>query len=231
MPYFFATEHSGELVFIRGEDARHLAGPLRARAGELIEVVEPEGLLLSVRIVSVSSREVSGRVEASRPHRPEPGSELWLAIAMLPAAGLEHTLSRCTELGVAGFRLVQAERSVARGAKPARWGTICREAAMLAGRTRIPIVEGPMSLREAFDPATAWLLTRDAPRRLFELASSSAPGGGSPTTLAVGPEGGWTDAEVGLAGERLAGLGPRNLRADTAALAAAATWFAARGDL
>lgn len=231
MPYFFATERSGELVFIRGDDARHLAGPLRARAGELIEVVEPDGFLLGVRILSVSSREVSGRVETSRPHRPEASSELWLAIAMLPAAGLEHTLARCTELGVAGFRLVLAERSVARGAKMARWETICREAAMLAGRTRIPAVQGPMTLREGFDPATDWLLTRDARHRLFEIASSSPSGGGAPTTLAVGPEGGWTDAEVALAGDRLAGLGPRNLRADTAALAAAATWFAARGDL
>ena len=231
MPYFFASERKGDEVFIAGEDARHLAGPLRARAGELIQVVEIDGHLLGVRLSSVSSREVVGTVEWTRDHAPEPRSRVLLAMAMLPAAGLEHVLSRATELGVWGFVLVQAERSIARGDKAARWATICREAAMLAGRLSVPEVRGPVSLREALASGPALLLSREAPRRLAEIASG-APAGDSPgITLAIGPVGGWSPGEVDLAGEEVASLGPRNLRADTAALAATAVWLAGRGDL
>src|ERR1700694_2003673 len=99
MPYFYATRREGDRVEILGADARHLAGPLRARPGELIAVVDPAGALLTVRLDTVSSREVAGSVVASRPHHPEPRLQVTLALALLPAAALEHSLSRATELG------------------------------------------------------------------------------------------------------------------------------------
>jgi len=230
LPYFFPSERDGDRVFINGADARHLAGPLRARPGELIEVIEAGGHLLGVRLLAVSSREVVGTVEWSREHRSEPRTRLRLAIAMLPAAGLEHILSRATELGVAGFVLVNADRSVGRGDKPVRWATICREAAMLAGRLEIPEVRGPVSLREALAAGPSLLLSREAPGSLVSAAAAS-PAGQALMTLAIGPEGGWSPAELEFAGEHVASLGPRNLRADTAALVAASVWLAGRGDL
>jgi 16S rRNA (uracil1498-N3)-methyltransferase len=180
-------------------------------------VVEPEGRLLTVQLDSVTSREVQGHVVAEQPHDPEPRRRVVLAAAMLPAAALEAVLSRGTELGAAGFVLVQAERSVARGAKPERWATICREAAMLAGRLRVPEVEGPLSLRQAWAAARQpFLLDRSGDRELPDLGSTEE------LTLFVGPEGGWTPDELTQAGDRVLSLGPRNLRAETAALAALA---------
>ena len=228
VPYFFASEIDGDEVRITGDDARHLAGPLRARAGELIEVVEVAGRLLGVRLRSVSMRAVVGSIEWSREHRPEPHSAVWLAIAMLPAAGLEHVLSRATELGVAGFFLIKAERSVARGDKHARWATISREAAMLAGRLVVPEIIGPVGLHELAPRGPLVLLDREAPRRLAEVAAGSAPGA---STLAIGPEGGWSPGELERAGAGIASLGPRNLRADTAALAAVTVWLSNQADL
>ena len=137
-------------------------------------------------------------------------------------------LSRATELGVAGFFLIKAQRSVARGEKHARWATICREAAMLAGRLVVPEVSGPVGLHELASQGVFVLLDRAAPRRLAEVAAGSGPG---PATLAIGPEGGWAPGELERAGQVIASLGPRNLRADTAALAATAVWLSARGDL
>lgn len=211
MPHFYATRR-GDRVEITGADARHLARSLRARPGERISVVEPAGggRLLTVRLESVDPAAVLGRVESEVEHRPEPDRALTLAVAMLPAASLELVLSRCTEAGAAGFLLVDAGRSVARGSKPERWATICREAAMLAGRLVVPPVHGPvpfgLAWREAADPH---LLDRSgAPLRRLEDGA----------TLFVGPEGGWTPEERALAGDRVAGLGPRVLRADTAAL-------------
>jgi 16S rRNA (uracil1498-N3)-methyltransferase len=129
---------------------------------------------------------------------------------MLPAAALELVLSRCTEAGAAGFVLIDAERSVARGSKPDRWRSICREAAMLAGRLAVPDVAGPLPFARAWAGAERpWLLDRGG-----EPIERSAGG----ATLFVGPEGGWSPAERALAGDRTLRLGPRNLRADTAAL-------------
>jgi 16S rRNA (uracil1498-N3)-methyltransferase len=129
-------------------------------------------------------------------------------------------LTRCTELGAHRFLLLQAERSVSRASRPERWAAICREAAMLAGRLTIPVVEGPL-------PAAA-VIAR--PETLLLDAGTGRPlaggGLGSPVTLAIGPEGGWTDAERSLAGERERSLGELTLRADTAAVAALATALA-----
>jgi 16S rRNA (uracil1498-N3)-methyltransferase len=214
LPYFFAIR-DGDRVRIEGADARHLARSLRARAGERIAVVEPQGRLLTVQLDSVTSQVVQGHVVAEQPHDPEPRRRVVLAAAMLPAAALEAVLSRGTELGASGFVVVHAERSVARGAKPERWATICREAAMLAGRLRVPEVEGPLSLGQAWARARQpFLLDRTGERQLSEVASAEE------LTLFVGPEGGWTAEELAQAGDRVLSLGPRNLRADTAALAA-----------
>jgi RsmE family RNA methyltransferase len=173
-------------------------------------VVQPEGCLLTVRLTAVDQSLVVGLVEEERPHQPEPERQVVLALAMLPAPSLDLVLSRCTEAGAAAFVLVGAERSVGRAARPERWASICREATMLAGRLQVPEVRGPLSFAEAWKAAVEpCLLDRSGPPlKAF----------GAPATLFIGPEGGWAPPELDLAGDRLASLGPRNLRADTAAL-------------
>jgi 16S rRNA (uracil1498-N3)-methyltransferase len=222
LPSFY-VERDGERAVIAGDDARHLARSLRARVGEEIEVVDPAGLLLTVRLDRISPERVEGVVVAERPHNPEPAAKIVIAIAHLPAPALELVLSRCTEVGAFGFHIIQADRSIARGAKPDRWRTICREAAMLAGRLVIPAVTGPSTLDEVLEQSTSpVMLSRTASLRLAEL--------GEPRdlTLLVGPEGGWSDSEMARV-ELKATLGPRNLRADTAALVALATVLSRRG--
>ena len=174
MPFFYATRRDGDRVEILGPDARHLAGPLRARPGELIAVVDPAGSLLTVRLDAVSSREVAGSVVASRPHDPEPRLQVTMALALLPAAALEHSLSRSTELGAHAFLLVAADRSVARAAKLERWATICREAAMLAGRLVVPAVAGPVSLREVLAGENVAVLDAAGTSRLAAASFGSA---------------------------------------------------------
>jgi 16S rRNA (uracil1498-N3)-methyltransferase len=190
--------------------------------GEEIEVIDPAGFMLTVRLDAVSPDRVEGVVVAERPHQPEPEARIAIAIANLPAPAVELVLSRCTEAGAHAFYVFQAERSVARGAKPERWNTICREASMLAGRLWVPEVTSLSSLQEVL-AATEHpvLLARGAPQMLARLAAPRD------VTLVVGPEGGWTDRELGLAAVT-ASLGPRNLRADTAALVGLSIALAAR---
>lgn len=225
MPYFFGRAVTGR-VTIEGADARHLARSLRARPGEVIEVVDPAGLLLRVRLERVGGALVEGVVESSVEHRPEPRLRLVVGLAMLPSSALEEALARCTELGASAFVLIQAARSVGRaGAKTERWAAVCREAAMLAGRLVVPEVAGPVPLVEAVHRSPrAVLLDRGAGVRLAEMELGSA------ATLLVGPEGGWTEEEAALVGER-ARLGPRNLRSENAAAAAVAVALAVNGDL
>jgi len=214
VPYFYGRE-AGGAVSLEGADARHLARSLRARPGELIAVIDPQrAVVMSVRLVSVSPELVAGVVEGEREHRPEPAVAVTVALAMLPASPLDEALTRCTELGAAGFVLVQAERSVARGARPERWAAVCREASLLAGRLRVPEVHGPLPLSQALAGCPRPIvLEQESSLRFTSL--------GSPATLFIGPEGGWTPLELGLAPET-ASLGWRNLRAENAAAAALA---------
>jgi len=222
LPAFFARRDRGRAV-IEGADARHLARSLRARPGEEIEVIDPDGFMLTVRLDSVSTTRVEGVVVAERPHQPEPAARITIAIANLPAPALELVLSRCTEAGAYAFVIFQADRSIRRGEKLERWNTICREAAMLAGRLRVPEVLAASSADAAIGAEDfPVLLTRESPQRLADLTT--------PRDLAlfVGPEGGWTERELQL-GMTTASLGSRNLRADTAALVGLSIALASRG--
>ena len=190
--------------------------------GEEIEVIDPAGFMLTVRLDVVSPDRVEGTIVSERPHQPEPTARITIAIANLPAPALELALSRCTEAGAFAFHVFQADRSVARGAKSERWQTICREAAMLAGRLRVPEVDSIASFQAVLEVAeNPVMLVRGAPQKLARMAEPPN------LTLLVGPEGGWSDRELALATSK-ADLGPRNLRADTAALVGLSAALATR---
>lgn len=192
----------------------------------MIRVVEPAGKLLLVRLTAVDDSVAEGRIESEVEHRPEPAAHVTLALALLPAAPLEEALERCTELGAAAFVLVRAARSVSRASKRERWATICREAAMVAGRLRVPEVTGPVPFAQAWREAeNPYLMEPTAATRLGALTEPAD------LTLFLGPEGGWSKEELELAGDRRLTLGPRNLRAQTAAAATLAVALAGRGDL
>ena len=222
MPAFYARHEHGRAI-IEGADASHLARSLRARPGEEIEVVDPAGFMLTVRLDRVSASRVEGTVVSQRPHQPEPQARITIAIANLPAPALELVLSRCTEAGAYSFVVFQADRSVGRGDKLERWNTIAREAAMLAGRLRVPEVSAASSADAALGAEDfPVMLQRDSPQRLADLRSPRD------ISLFVGPEGGWSERELDM-GETTASLGPRNLRAETAALVGLAIALSVRG--
>jgi len=178
---------------------------------------------MAVRLDHVTVSRVEGTVISERPHHPEPAARITIAVANLPAPALELVLSRCTEAGAHAFVVFHADRSVGRGEKLERWSTICREAAMLAGRLRVPEVSAASSTDAAIGAEEASVvLVRDSPQRLADLTSPRD------VTLFVGPEGGWSPRELEMA-ITTASLGPRNLRADTAAVVGLAIALASRG--
>ncbi|MGZ8563846.1 MAG: RsmE family RNA methyltransferase [Candidatus Limnocylindria bacterium] len=167
-------------------------------------------------------------VEERRAVPSEPAHRLTVVQALLKGDGLAEVIQQGTELGVAAFRLVVSDRCIARDLSPRkldRLRAIARESAEQSERGVVPEVSGPEPLDAAFGDGAVLLAERSDGMRLRDLAP--------PATVIIGPEGGFTTAELEAAargGVELAGLGPRILRSRTVAGAVAAAILARTGD-
>jgi 16S rRNA (uracil1498-N3)-methyltransferase len=183
------------------------------------------------RIVDAAKKRMTLSVER-RTRDAEPASDVWLAFAPVKRAQTDWLVEKATELGAGRLMPVLTQRTIAERVKLERLEAIAIEAAEQCGRTRLPDIAEPVSL-------TKLLATRDPKRRLYfadesggEPAASTFEAGAA--LLLTGPEGGFTKEERGLirgASNTVAiSLGPRILRAETAALAALSVFMAVAGD-
>jgi 16S rRNA (uracil1498-N3)-methyltransferase len=202
---------------------RQVQRVLRLRDGDRLVLLTGDGEAATCRLQDgacvVERREVAGG---------EPAHRLTIAQALLKGDALEEVVQRGTELGVASFRLVLTERCVVRELSPRkleRLRTIARESAEQSERAVVPSVEGPLPLEAVLGAGAVLLAERHEAHRLRDLAP--------PDTVIVGPEGGFSEAELSAAetaGVALAGLGPRILRSRTVAAAVAAAVLSRTGD-
>jgi len=218
-----ADEAAGDRFALPATIARQVRTVLRLRDGERIVLLAGDGAELLCRLDGETCV-----VEERRPAGGEPAHRLTVVQALLKGDALEEVVQHATELGAAGFRLVVAERCVAREISPRRLErlrAIVREAAEQSERGIVPPVEPPVPLGDIFERGSVMLLERLGSARLVELAA--------PDTIIIGPEGGFSPAEVHAAtasGLEAAWLGPRILRAETVATAAAAVILSRTGD-
>jgi 16S rRNA (uracil1498-N3)-methyltransferase len=174
-----------------------------------------------------------------RQNLAEPKTALTLYQGLLKGSKLELVLQKCTEVGVSRFVPVVTARAVPEApsvSRQERFETIVREAAEQSRRGRIPHIGGVIRLQDALIGATAagptvFLWEEEAGLRLEDLPWSDDV---NTLSLFVGPEGGFTADEADAA--RTAGaysvtLGPRILRAETAAIVGSALLLARYGDL
>ena len=165
-----------------------------------------------------------------RTREPETISDVWLAFAPVKRNQTDWLVEKATELGVARLIPVMTRRTIAERVKLERLEAIAIEAAEQCGRTRLLAIEAPVQRAQ---------LLKQGGRQLY----FAAEGGGDPAastfkpgaaTILVGPEGGFTDEErAAIRAVPTAvpiSLGPRILRAETAALAALAAYMAVAGD-
>ena len=219
------------------DEARHyLRDVLRLPPGAAIEIFDGRGGAWEAVIEpGFSALAVGAKREAV-----SAGPVLSLLFALAKGDKCELVVQKATELGVARLCPWSAERSVLRldagkGLERAeRWRRIAEEASRQCGRADVPLVEAPVGLAEALAavPAGHLLVVLHGPggAPLAGLGLEGAPG----VALLVGPEGGLTDGELAAcqaAGARRGWLGPRTLRAETAAIAGVAVLQAAVGDL
>ncbi|HEY6374177.1 MAG TPA: RsmE family RNA methyltransferase, partial [Edaphobacter sp.] len=156
---------------------------------------------------------------------------LHLLLAVFKFDHMEWAIEKATELGVGRITPVLARRTEkhlaqAAGKRVERWRRIALEASKQSRRTTVPEIADPVGLKEALDgegSGTRILLSETEQATSLAAALTSAPEGD--LALAIGPEGGWTPEEMALFTKhqwRPVTLGPRILRAETAAIAAIA---------
>lgn len=214
------------------EARRYLAEVLRLPAGTQIEVFDGRGGRYPARVEEgFESVRLGPRDEA-----PAAALELALLVALAKGEKMDLVVQKATELGVARILPFAGERSVVRlepgkgAARAERWRRIAEEASRQCGRADVPEVAAPAPLGEA--------LRAVAPgARLVVFDPGGGPLAGAPVAsvaAVVGPEGGLCGAELAAceaAGAMRASLGPRTLRAETAAIVAVALLQARFGDL
>jgi 16S rRNA (uracil1498-N3)-methyltransferase len=220
-----AAEH----IEIAGPQAHQLARVLRLRAGERIVVLDGSGEERVVELDLVTPARVRGAVLTTRTSAGEPRLPITLYQALVSRDKLEVVLQKGTEVGVSAFVPVRSERSlVGRGERIderrlERWRRIVQEAAEQSRRGRVPEVRPPLRLTDALTVGVrsgptlvAWEGERGRSVREVLRGLGSAT---DRLSLVVGPEGGFSDAEIGIAAEAGAltvSLGPRILRTETA---------------
>jgi 16S rRNA (uracil1498-N3)-methyltransferase len=205
---------------ISGDEHQHLK-VARAEAGELVEVFDGKGNVWSAKVESVGKRETLVAILQSR-RMQSTAPELVLGLSLVKPAAFDLALEKAVEVGVTRVIPVVAARSnVPRGQRPDRWTRIIIEAAKQAKRYHLPDLDEPVPFGSALDVAASTKIVF-AEHGGGPLKSAVA---GSPAFFLIGPEGGWTDAELAAAANRgftLVGLGDGILRTETAAIVGAA---------
>jgi 16S rRNA (uracil1498-N3)-methyltransferase len=216
-PHVFVADV--EAPVLADDDAHHLGRVLRLRPGDRCTVGDGAGRWRRCRFGP--ALEVDGPVVEV----PAPTPALTVAFALTKGDKPELVVQKLTELGVDRIVPFVAARSVVRwdaeraARQVGRWRRVAREAAMQSKRTHLPEVAEVVDFAGAGALPGAALADRDG----------APPSLATPTVL-VGPEGGWSHEER-AAGLPRVGLGPQNLRAETAAVTAAALLAAVRAGL
>jgi 16S rRNA (uracil1498-N3)-methyltransferase len=225
---------AGEVVALTDQEQHHLRSVLRLRVGDGVEISDGGGRHASGDLMAGGVRLRSDTSSVPRPAPP-----MHVVHALPKGRKLDEVVRACVELGMDALLPVAADRSVRRpeGARAAkavvRWTAVARAACEQSRRTYRPSVSPIVAVTDLV-VEHRWLLAHpEATESLPEVLGEGTPSGhGDPVTIAVGPEGGWSDAEVDhlvSAGARGVRLGPTVLRTEHAAAAALAVMGAALG--
>jgi 16S rRNA (uracil1498-N3)-methyltransferase len=232
LPRLFVRQplSEGAAVELAAGQANYLGNVLRLGVGaELLAFDGLSGEWLA-RISEAAKKRMVLSVER-KTREAESIPDVWLAFAPVKRAQTDWLVEKATELGAARLVPVMTHRTVAERVRLDRLESIAIEAAEQCGRTRVPEIVEPMKLArfiEELDPARILYFADETGGE--PLVSALREG---PAAILVGPEGGFTDEERAFVrGSRASAisLGPRILRAETAALAALSAYMALVGD-
>ena len=228
MEYFYTPPECVTVptLTISGEEFSHMTHVMRMREGDALRVVDGAGNTYDARITSITARSAACMITAHHARLHESPLGLTLGAGMLKnPSRFDYLVEKSAELGVVRIVPLLTERTIPRHARTDRWQKLCVAAMKQSGRCILPRVEAPVPFPEfvsASRSASLKLIPHE--QSTVPLASCVvAPEGQA--VVCVGPEGGFSDAEIALAQEagfQAVSLGPRRLRTETAALAASA---------
>lgn len=235
---YHPTSTPGPLT-LEEDEAHHVARVLRMEVGDAVVLFDGRGGLSEARIAAIERGRVTVDADVPR-HVPfDLRYRVTLAVAMSKAHRHSYLVEKCTELGVAALWPILSERSVTRPAEAAvdKWSRRAIEAAKQSLRAWVPRVEPSQSVASAVarrGEFHAGLVAAPSSAENFSQALAALPRDASVLAF-VGPEGGWTPAELqafASAEIRPVALSPSILRTETAAVAiGAATAMLSCGDV
>jgi 16S rRNA (uracil1498-N3)-methyltransferase len=227
-------------AMLTGAQAEHMIRVLRAQQGEEADVVAGGRVFHSV-IASITDGGPGGMPEVRfnlvAEVESEPGMPVTLVMSIFKFDHMEWAIEKATELGVAAIvpaiaRRTEKHLALAATKRVERWRRIALESAQQSRRSDVPVVHEPVKLAERVkaDSKLKRIVLAEQERSAtlrgaLEEAIAAAGGEMAELEIAVGPEGGWTPDEEALFdanGWQAVSLGPRILRAETAAIAALA---------
>jgi 16S rRNA (uracil1498-N3)-methyltransferase len=229
--------HGGGKIVLEAAQCHYLANVMRCRLGDEVGLFNGRDGEWLGQIASLAKRRCEIGLLAQIKQQP-PSPDLWLVFAPVKKQAIDTLAAKATELGVSRLQPVITERTNIVKINAQRLRAQVIEAAEQCRRLDLPEISAPVALTEllAAWPEGRFLIFCDesgkgqAPAAAF--AGSGTPA--QPAALLIGPEGGFSENEANLIrGHKAAlaiSLGPRILRADTAALAGLAVWQALRGD-
>jgi 16S rRNA (uracil1498-N3)-methyltransferase len=219
----------GVEVRVEGGQAHYLNNVMRLKAGDPVKLFDDRSGEYLATVAATGKRDMLLTVEAKLRER-EAAPDLWLCQALVKKDRLDWIAEKACELGISRFVPLLTARCVVDKVKEDRLRTQMIEAAEQCERTALPEI-APLAKLDA--------MLKDWPegRALYfcdERGGDPFVAVSGPAAILIGPEGGFTDAENAAIrahpSAKPVSLGPRILRADTAAVAAISVWMAARGD-
>lgn len=232
-----------DTIKITGSDAHHLMHVMRAKAGQLVTVVDDNGQVAAMEMVAFSDSAVTLQLKEHLAADTESPLKIMLAQCLLKADKMDMVVQKAVELGAVGVIPISSQNCVARydakkgAARKDRWQKIADEAAKQCGRTALLKVRPIVTLgqfiadMQVTDSSLVFFYENENEQSAKEYLRSLKA---KQIVLLVGPEGGFSLDEAKLieeAGGKSVTLGPRILRAETAALTAIAVTQYENGDL
>lgn len=235
--YFWPEPPRDGMLTITGPEARHVSRVMRHEVGNVIGVVDGAGGEHEVELTAVTANRVTGRVLSNTRHAREPKHRVAIAQSVLKGDHLAQVCAQATELGVCRVIPFQSARTVGRlsPARLERLHAVSLAALKSSTRTVLPTIDAPIDFSR--------LLKLDGEFDQVLVAYEEEAGSGLGAVLrrdaesvlvVIGPEGGFEPTEIDAlkaAGAQSFTLGPRRLRAETAAVTAAAMTLGLLGDL
>jgi 16S rRNA (uracil1498-N3)-methyltransferase len=228
----------GERFSPCAEHAHYLLNVLRMKTGDVLRVFNGKDGEFRCSVISTGKKTLDIEIhEQIRAQQAEP--DLWLCCTPIKKAHFDYAVEKATELGVSEIQPILTSRTQIREINADRIYSICREAAEQSERLGVPAIGLPVDLKDfvdvfPHDRALVVCAEWGEAKPILETLRSAPFTKFSKAAIVVGPEGGFATEELDMLRKApnafFVRLGPRILRADTAAIAALTCWQAAMGD-